>query len=96
MTAMLVSGTGLRYILDDCGWGVGIVCAESCLLLLCFVHTQITFSWSLWFATGPDGENSEVLLRVGLALYSWALAPSEYKEGLCSVWTLGLCPLGAR
>lgn len=73
---MVVCGTGFRYILDNVRWWVGVVYVEACLLL-CFVHTQITFSWSLWFGTGPDRENSEVLSRVGLILYSWALAPPK-------------------
>lgn len=63
------------------GWWVGVVYVKSCFLLLCFVHTQITFSWSLLFVTEPERDHSEVLLRVGLVLYSWTLAPPKSLRG---------------
>lgn len=57
MTEVVVAGTGLRYILDGCQV-VGRFSFEFFFLLL--------FSWSLWLGTGPDRENSQVFLGVGL------------------------------
>lgn len=58
MTEVVVAGTGLRYILDGCQVVGRFSYIEFFLLLL--------FSWSLWLGTGPDRENSQVFLGVGL------------------------------
>lgn len=55
-----------------------LVYVECFLLLLDFVHTQISFPWSSQFGKGPDWKNSQVLLRAGLL---------PYKHGLLGIST---------
>lgn len=62
---MAVSGTGLRHLLDDCRVAGRCTYAD-CLLSFYFVHTD----HFLPFFMVLNREHSEVLLGVGLVLYS--------------------------
>jgi hypothetical protein len=61
----------------------------SCSCFFSVVHTQISFLWSLPFGTGPEGKNSQVLLRADLVPRTYGLL------GIRCVLTLERCSWGA-
>lgn len=55
-------------------------------LFLYFVHTQISFPWSLQFGTRPGWKDSQVLMRAGLVSCKYGLP--GISRGECCVLTL--------
>lgn len=67
-------------------WWVGLVCVESFLLLLCFVHTQICFS-GLYSMDQGQTENSQFLSSAGqihVSVDPRALASTK-RKGACAL-----------